>query len=125
MDLAATRIFTDDVDALVAFYEQVTGLSANRIHPLFAELVTLSGKLAIASTQTTAAMGDSGMRAGANHSVCLDFRVDDVDATFETLRDGGTRIVQAPADMPWGNRSLLVADPDGNLVNFFAPLGAR
>ena len=125
MDLAATRIFTDDVDALVTFYEQVTGLSANRIHPLFAELVTLSGKLAIASTQTSAAMGDSGMRAGANHSVCLDFRVDDVDATFETLRDGGTRIVQAPADMPWGNRSLLVADPDGNLVNFFAPLGAR
>jgi len=125
MDLAATRIFTDDVDALVAFYEQVTGLPSNRIHPLFAELATPSGKLAIASTQTTAAMGDSGMRAGANHSVCLDFRVDDVDAVFETLRDGGTRIVQAPADMPWGNRSLLVADPDGNLVNFFAPLGAR
>lgn len=125
MDLAATRIFTDDIDGLVAFYERVTGLAANRIHPLFAELVTPSGTLAIASTQTTAAMGDGGMRAGANRSVCLDFRVDDVDATFETLRDGGTRIVQAPADMPWGNRSLLVADPDGNLVNFFAPLGAR
>jgi hypothetical protein len=24
--------------------------------------------------------------------------------------------------MPWGNRSLLFRDPDGNLVNFFAPL---
>jgi hypothetical protein len=24
--------------------------------------------------------------------------------------------------MPWGNRSLLVRDPDGNLVNFFTPV---
>ena len=24
--------------------------------------------------------------------------------------------------LPWGNRSLLLRDPDGNLVNFFIPL---
>jgi hypothetical protein len=24
--------------------------------------------------------------------------------------------------MPWGNRSLLFRDPDGNLVNFFTPV---
>jgi hypothetical protein len=24
--------------------------------------------------------------------------------------------------MPWGNRSLLLRDPDGNLVNFFTPV---
>ena len=26
--------------------------------------------------------------------------------------------------MPWGNRSVLFRDPDGNLVNFFTPLRA-
>jgi hypothetical protein len=26
--------------------------------------------------------------------------------------------------MPWGNRSLLFRDPDGNLVNFFTPQSA-
>ena len=26
--------------------------------------------------------------------------------------------------MPWGNRSLLLRDPDGNLVNFFTPVTA-
>jgi hypothetical protein len=30
--------------------------------------------------------------------------------------------VLPPTTMPWGNRSLLVRDPDGNLVNFFAPV---
>ncbi|GMA26544.1 hypothetical protein GCM10025864_43030 [Luteimicrobium album] len=29
-----------------------------------------------------------------------------------------------PRDMPWGNRSLLLRDPDGNLVNLFAPVDA-
>jgi hypothetical protein len=24
--------------------------------------------------------------------------------------------------MPWGNRSLLFRDPDGNLVNYFTPV---
>jgi hypothetical protein len=26
--------------------------------------------------------------------------------------------------MPWGNRSLLFRDPDGNLINFFTPVKA-
>jgi hypothetical protein len=30
--------------------------------------------------------------------------------------------VTEPTTMPWGNRSLLVRDPDGNLVNFFTPV---
>jgi hypothetical protein len=30
--------------------------------------------------------------------------------------------VQAPTTMPWGNRSILFRDPDGNLVNLFTPV---
>jgi len=32
-----------------------------------------------------------------------------------------TTFVNAPTTMPWGNRSLLLRDPDGNLVNLFSP----
>ena len=31
-------------------------------------------------------------------------------------------MVAAPATMPWGNRSLLLRDPDGSLVNLFTPV---
>ena len=27
--------------------------------------------------------------------------------------------------MPWGNRSLMFRDPDGNLINFFTPVSAE
>lgn len=121
MQLAATRIFTDDVDELVAFYEAVTGLTAARLHPMFAEFRMPSGTLAIASTATVPLLGDNAAEARTNRSVALDFLVDDVDATYRTLHDVVEVFVNEPTDMPWGNRSLLVRDPDGNLINFFRP----
>jgi catechol 2,3-dioxygenase-like lactoylglutathione lyase family enzyme len=124
MHLSATRIFTDDVDALVAFYESATGLRAARLHPLFAEIRTPSGTLAIASTATVPLLGADAARARANRSVALDFLVDDVDETYRSLRDVVSVLVNEPTDMPWGNRSFLVRDPDGTLVNFFTPVGA-
>ncbi|PUB25270.1 glyoxalase-like protein [Promicromonospora sp. AC04] len=124
MDFSATRIMTDDVKVLVSFYEQVTGIEASWLHELFAEIRTGSGTLAIASTATVPLLGEGVAEARANRSVTLDFRVDDVDALYPSLRDTVEVFVNEPTDMPWGNRSLLFRDPDGNLVNFFTPLGA-
>ncbi|MFT4307614.1 MAG: VOC family protein [Microbacterium sp.] len=121
MQFAATRIVTDDVDHLVAFYEKITGVTAVRLHPLFAELRTDSGTLAIASAATVPLLGENAAEARANRSVTLDFLVDDVDAIYPALRDVVDVFVNEPTTMPWGNRSLLFRDPDGNLVNFFTP----
>ncbi|GAA4660812.1 VOC family protein [Gordonia humi] len=123
MDFAATRIITDDVDRLVAFYERVTGVTANRLHEMFAELRTPSGTLAVSSSATVPLLGDDAAQASANRSAILDFRVDDVDALYPTLRGVVDEFVNEPTTMPWGNRSLLFRDPDGNLVNFFTPVG--
>lgn len=123
MQLASTRIFTDDVDALVDFYEAATGITADRLHPKFAEIRTSSGRLALASTTTVPLLGDGAAEARANRTIALDFLVDDVDATYQTLQNVVDVFVNTPTDMPWGNRSLLVRDPDGNLINFFTPVG--
>ena len=122
MQLAATRIITDNVDELVSFYEAATGITAERIHPMFAELRTPSGTLAIASSATVPLLGDHAAEAGANRSIILDFLVDDVDNVYSGLQETVDVFVNEPTDMPWGNRSLLVRDPDGNLINFFTPL---
>lgn len=121
MRFAATRIITDDVDRLVAFYEHVTGLTANRLHPLFAEFETAGGTLAISSSETVPLLGEGAAQARSNRSVTLDFLVEDVDALHRALTGTVTEFVNGPTDMPWGNRSLLVRDPDGNLVNLFTP----
>ena len=38
---------------------------------------------------------------------------------------GHRDFVGEPTTLPWGNRSLLLRDPDGNLVSFFTPLPGR
>ncbi len=124
MQLAATRIITDDVDTLVAFYERVTGVAAARLHPLFAEVRTDTGTLAIASSATIPLLGENAAAPRANRSVILDLLVDDVDATYATLQGVVETFVNEPTDMPWGNRSLLFRDPDGNLINVFTPASA-
>jgi predicted enzyme related to lactoylglutathione lyase len=115
------RIFTEDVDALIEFYESITGIAAQRLHPLFGELATDLGTVAIASVKTVGIIGAGSAEAAANRSVSLDFLVDDVDALLPRLREIVKEFVSGPTDLPWGNRSVLFRDPDGNLVNFFTP----
>ncbi|SMQ75538.1 Uncharacterized conserved protein PhnB, glyoxalase superfamily [Plantibacter sp. VKM Ac-1784] len=122
MQLAATRIITDDVDTLVAFYERVTGATVARLHPLFAEVRTDTGTLAIASSATIPLLGENAAAPRANRSVILDLLVDDVDAVYTRLQGVVETFVNEPTNMPWGNRSLLFRDPDGNLVNVFTPI---
>lgn len=117
MKLAATRIITDDVEGMTAFYTRITGIEAHRLHELFAEIVTPGGTLAIASSATVPLLGVGEAEARANRSVTLDFQVDDVDALYPVLRETVGVLVNEPTTMPWGNRSLLFRDPDGNLVN--------
>ncbi|MGX2993827.1 VOC family protein [Streptomyces sp. JNUCC 64] len=45
-----------------------------------------------------------------------------VDALYAALLADGYRGLRAPWDAPWGQRYALVADPDGNGVDLFAPL---
>lgn len=120
MDFASIRIITEDVDRLAAFYEKVTGTDAVRPAPVFAEFRTSVGALAIGSTATVAMLGERAPRPGTNDSVIFEFLVDDVDAEFARLRDHLEDVVLEPTTMPWGNRSALFRDPDGNLVNLFS-----
>jgi predicted enzyme related to lactoylglutathione lyase len=120
MDLASIRIITHDVDRLVRFYEAVTGNLAARPAPVFAEFRTATGTIAIASTGTVAMLGDDAPKPGSNDTIIVEFLVTDVDAEFARLQDVLEDIVLVPTTMPWGNRSTLFHDPDGNLVNLFS-----
>ena len=46
----------------------------------------------------------------------------DVNATYARLVDAGFRSKKEPYDAFWGQRYANVIDPDGNVVDLFAPL---
>jgi predicted enzyme related to lactoylglutathione lyase len=122
MDFVSIRIITDDVARLAGFYERATGVQASWANKDFAELRVGSATLAIASTRTVPLSAPGAARPAGNSTVIIEFLVDDVDGVHQNLAGFVEDFVQEPTTMPWGNRSLLFRDPDGNLVNFFTPV---
>ncbi|MFD5559130.1 VOC family protein [Kitasatospora griseola] len=122
MNFVSIRVITGDVARLVDFYERATGVRAVWATEDFAELTTAGATLAIAGARTVALFAPGSARPADNHSVITEFLVDDVDRVHRDLTGFVTDFVNGPTTMPWGNRSLLLRDPDGNLVNFFTPV---
>ncbi|WP_394554065.1 VOC family protein [Agromyces sp. MMS24-JH15] len=120
MEFASIRLITRDVARLADFYELVTGLEASRPVPVFAEIRTARATLAIADPATVGMLGAAAPEPGGASGVIIEFLVGDVDARFAQLSPSLTDIVLEPTTMPWGNRSALFRDPDGNLVNLFS-----
>lgn len=118
MKLASIRLVTNDIDRLVAFYTTLTGVDAARLAPGFAEIRVAGATLAITSEGMIARFNAGAAVAAANRSAIVEFEVEDVDAVFGRV-DGKVELAMAPSDMPWGNRSMLLRDPDGNVVNVF------
>ncbi len=124
MNLLSIRVITADIRRLAAFYEQITGLPALFYTDDFAELKTSHATLAIAGIRTLQLFGGEAVaQAAQNRTAIIEFRTADVDKDYERLSECiQAYIVQKPTTMPWGNRSLLFRDPDGNLINFFTPV---
>jgi catechol 2,3-dioxygenase-like lactoylglutathione lyase family enzyme len=56
--------------------------------------------------------------------VALAFQCDapaDVDGRFAELMAAGAEGVKPPYDAPWGHRYATLLDPDGNLLDLYAP----
>jgi catechol 2,3-dioxygenase-like lactoylglutathione lyase family enzyme len=120
-------VLTKDIDRLDRFYRAVLQLEPSS-RSGYLEFPTQQGIFSLWSLDeflqiVGAAAGDQL----AQGSIMLEFRVDDVDAEYARLRnipDLGIELVMPPTTLAWGNRSIYFRDPDGNLINFFTPVGA-
>lgn len=119
MRLAQARIVTADVPRLARFYESILEVSAAGSDE-YVELRTAGATLAIASQRATDLYGARAAVPAQNRSVIFDFEVHDVDAARRRLANLVESFVLEPTTQPWGNRSMLFRDPDGNLINFFS-----
>lgn len=121
MKFKQTRLVTHDVANLTRFYEALTGGMGTVLNVGYVEFQSNPCEgLAIADPASIRSYGPGVAEPTANRSVILDFQVADVDAEYLRLRDIVSDWVQLPTVQPWGSRSILLRDPDGNLINMFA-----
>lgn len=122
MELVQSRIVTDDVAGLAAFYARLIGTPV-ALNDYYVEVPAGPMSVGFSKRRFTEyaedQAGPSG-RPGGQDRIVLDFLVDDVDQEFERIDGLGVDWVLEPTTQPWGNRSMVLRDPEGNLVNVFS-----
>jgi catechol 2,3-dioxygenase-like lactoylglutathione lyase family enzyme len=121
MRLAYARVVTNDVPRLASFCQEVIGIAPVGSDD-YIVFQTSGSALAISSQRSMDLFGAGATTPADNRSAILEFEVVDVDEERARLRAIIGECVLEPTTQPWGNRSMLFRDPDGNLINFFAPV---
>ena len=117
---ASVRYLVSDVQAAIAFYTTHLGFTLNTsAAPAFADVVRGPLRLLLSGPTSSGARATphDAATAGRNR---IHLEVDDLDAEIARLRG---------ADLPFrsdlitgpGGRQILLADPDGNLIELFQP----
>jgi catechol 2,3-dioxygenase-like lactoylglutathione lyase family enzyme len=121
------QIFTKDVQRSIAFY-RLLGLPVPEPEGPDPHVdVELPGgnRLSFDTEQTIAGMHSDWTPSDSAGRMALAFGLElpaEVDMMFERLRRAGHPGSLNPYDAPWGQRYATVLDPDGNIVDLFAPL---
>jgi predicted enzyme related to lactoylglutathione lyase len=102
------RIHVDDLDAVVPFYEALTGERADRFEFSGAQLAAIGPFLLFCAS------GELGHVLERVHAT---ISTDDLDAEMARLTECGAVLIAPPADTPGGRRTV-VRHPDGAVFEY-------
>jgi catechol 2,3-dioxygenase-like lactoylglutathione lyase family enzyme len=114
-------IITRDVRRLREFYRNVLEAEPEG-DDTFAAYTSLGAMLAFYTESGMEQMAPGSTQGAGRGAYTMEFEVQDVDREYERLTGLGVTIVKPPTTQPWGRRSVWFRDPDGNVVNFNAPV---
>ena len=110
-------IATADVPTITRFFAEAFGVAPAFENDMFSEFV-LPSKFRIAFFKPVGASAASFDAGASRKGSAVGLTVADVDdafATLEVLRDRfAHQLSGPPKEHPWGEKSFLLTDPDGN-----------
>ena len=116
-------LITQDVPRLHKFYQDVLQVEVEG-DAHFVAFESTGVPLTLFHPDGMEQMAPGSMQNAGSGNVVLEFEVEDVDQEYTRLLESNVLIVKPPTTQPWGLRSVWFHDPDGNIVNFFAPVKA-
>jgi lactoylglutathione lyase len=108
--------YVESLRRSVTFYRDVIGLKVRIEGDGYVEFETANTKFSLFErSKLLELIGREGGDAPCGE---IGFLIEDVDEEAERLRDLGVEILSGPIDRPWQERTLHIADPDGNVIEF-------
>ena len=110
--------FVSDLDRSVRFYRDVIGLPLRFANESYAEFATAGARFSLyARANLPELIGrDVPDERASWPQGEVAFFVDNVDSEHNRLESLGVEILAPPTDRPWGERTLHIGDPDGNVI---------
>lgn len=127
ISISTVHVIVDDPDAALTFYRDTLGLTvANEVERGGFRWITLATdshpdiQIVLSEPHAGRSQEDGDTLAAMlakGELGTLNFRSDDLDATFEKVAGApGAEVLQEPVSQPWGARDIAVRDPAGNHV---------
>lgn len=108
--------YVESLGRSMTFYRDVIGLGVRIEGDGYVEFAMDNTKLALFErSKLPELIGRDGGEAPCGE---IGFLIDDVDREAERLQALGVEILKGPMDRPWRERTLHIADPDGNVIEF-------
>ena len=108
--------YVESLSRSVAFYRDVIGLAVRIEGDGYVEFELENTKFSLFERSKLLEL--IGREGGTPPCGEIGFLIENVDGEAERLRGLGVEILTGPVDRPWRERTLHIADPDGNIVEF-------
>ncbi|MGO1369189.1 MAG: VOC family protein [Senegalia sp. (in: firmicutes)] len=118
-------IWTDDIEKMKEFYNQILGFEVKNDLENYVEFKNDGVRFAICMRDVMYEFSNEYKKKPSGQAFELAFpceTTNDVDESFKNLVRNGATSIQEPHNMPWGQRTALFADPDGNIHEIFAEI---
>jgi lactoylglutathione lyase len=121
---ALVNLYTGDIEAGLHFYRDILGFeetfrAPGEGTPEHVELRLDGFTIALGTVEAARRVHGVSASPGSPAMVVVVW-TDDIDRAFEELVGAGVPVVQEPHDSGNDNRTALLRDPDGNLVEIVA-----
>jgi catechol 2,3-dioxygenase-like lactoylglutathione lyase family enzyme len=113
------QLYVSDLDAAIAFYIHKLGFNvvfSCGDPPFYVQLARDGGRLNL--RRVSGPVFDSGFRSREADALSATLTLDDAGPLFLEFQKSGVAFHQTLRTEPWGARTFIVRDPDGNLIAF-------
>jgi catechol 2,3-dioxygenase-like lactoylglutathione lyase family enzyme len=118
------QLFVGDIKTACDFYVQKLGFQIGFIYgepPFYAQVFRDGARLNL--RHVDGPVFDAQFRARTQDALSATITVDDIKSLFLAFQAVGATFHQTLRSEPWGARTFIIQDPDGNLVMFAGGTG--
>jgi catechol 2,3-dioxygenase-like lactoylglutathione lyase family enzyme len=118
------QLFVADIQASCDFYTKKLGFTVAFVYgdpPFYGQVTRDQARLNLRVVGEPVFAGDIREREGLLSATLTLAAADEIQQLFLTYQAAGVRFGQTLKKEPWGARTFVVVDPDGNLILFAGP----